>query len=70
MAYKCRLKLILAEMEIKHGEFAEQIGIDKSSFSSIVNNKSLPSFETLYTIVEELTKRNPDLKLGDIWRKE
>lgn len=70
MAYKCRLKIILAEMGIKHGEFADLIGIDKSSFSSLVNNKSLPSFDTLYTIVDELTKRNPELKLGDIWRKE
>jgi putative transcriptional regulator len=70
MAYKCRLKVLLAELEVKHGEFADRIGIDKSTMSSIVNNKSLPSFDTLYDIVEEIRKINPNIKLSDIWRKD
>jgi putative transcriptional regulator len=70
MAYKCRLKVIFAENNIKHGQFADLIGIDKSTMSSIVNGKSLPSFETLYDIVEEIRKINPDVRLSDIWRKE
>ncbi|MEH7526758.1 helix-turn-helix transcriptional regulator [Bacillus sp. JJ1503] len=69
MIYRCRLKVILAELNIKHGEFAERIGIDKSTFSAIVNNKSLPSFDTLYEIVEELRRIDPNIKLGDIWIK-
>ncbi|USK57840.1 helix-turn-helix transcriptional regulator (plasmid) [Cytobacillus solani] len=70
MIYKCRLKAIFAELDIRHGEFADKIGIDKSTFSSIVNNKSLPSFETLYEIVEELRRIDPNIKLGDIWVKQ
>ncbi|WGG47700.1 helix-turn-helix transcriptional regulator [Rossellomorea sp. DA94] len=70
MAYKCRLKVIFAENNIKHGQFADLIGIDKSTMSSIVNGKSLPSFDTLYDIVEEIRKINPDVRLNDIWRKE
>jgi putative transcriptional regulator len=70
MGYKCRLKVILAENDMKHGVFADRVGIDKSTMSSIVNGKSLPSFETLYDIVEEIRKINPDVRLSDIWRKE
>jgi DNA-binding XRE family transcriptional regulator len=70
MGYKCRLKAILADLDIKHGEFADRVGIDKSTFSAIVNNKSLPSFETLYEIVEELRRLDPEIKLGDIWIKQ
>ncbi|WP_342456733.1 helix-turn-helix transcriptional regulator [Bacillus methanolicus] len=44
-----------------------RIGVDKSTFSAIVNNKTAPSFETLYEIVEELRKKNHDIK--DIWVK-
>jgi putative transcriptional regulator len=69
MSYKCRLKVILAENDIKHGVFAERVKIDKSTMSSIVNGKSLPSFETLYDIVEEIRKIDPEIKLSDIWRK-
>ncbi|MCA1027344.1 helix-turn-helix transcriptional regulator [Cytobacillus kochii] len=70
MPYKCKLKVILADKDIRHGEFADKVGIDKSTFSSIVNNKSLPKFETLYEIVEELRRIDPNLRLGDIWVKE
>lgn len=69
MKYKCRLKSVLADLNIKNGEFAERIGIDKSTLSSLVNNKSLPSFDTLYTIVEELEKIDPRIKLNNIWIK-
>jgi putative transcriptional regulator len=69
LSYKCRLKAILADLEIRHGEFADILGIDKSTISAIINNKSLPSFDTLYAIVEELTKIDPSIKLSDIWKK-
>jgi putative transcriptional regulator len=70
MKYQCRLRVILAELNIKHGEFAKRIGVDRSTFSAIINNKSLPSFETLFAIVEELQKINPNIRLGDIWAKK
>ncbi|MFD2680638.1 helix-turn-helix domain-containing protein [Bacillus seohaeanensis] len=69
MRYKCRLKTILADLDIRHGEFADILGIDKSTISAIINNKSLPSFDTLYAIIEELTKIDPSIKLSDIWKK-
>lgn len=69
MKYKCRLKSVLADLDIKLGEFADQIGIDKSTMSALVNNKSLPSFDTLYTIVEEMKKQDPNIQLSDIWVK-
>ena len=69
MRYKCRLKVVLAELGIKHGDFADKIGVDKSTISALANNKSLPSFDTLYTIIKELERKDPNLKLGDIWVK-
>ncbi|MCI1590372.1 helix-turn-helix domain-containing protein [Heyndrickxia oleronia] len=69
MKYKCRLKSVLAELNIKHGDFADKIGVDKSTISAMANNKSLPSFDTLYMIMEELERIDPNLKFGDIWVK-
>ncbi len=69
MKYKCRLKAILADLNVKHGDFADEIGIDRSSLSAIVNSKSLPSFDTLYTIVEEIRNIDPAINLEDIWVK-
>ena len=54
MEYKCRLKVILAEREISHGEFAKRVGLSAAGMSAIANNHSLPSFKVLYRIVEEL----------------
>lgn len=70
MKYHCRLKSILFDLNInKLSDFADQIGIDKSTLSAIVNNKSLPSFDTLYAILKELKKHNPNIDLTDIWIK-
>ncbi|PKG22367.1 transcriptional regulator [Niallia nealsonii] len=65
MDYKCRLKVILAEREIKHGDFAKVIGISTGALSSIVNNNSFPSFKVVYRISEEL-----DLDIRKIWIKK
>lgn len=64
MEYKCRLRVILADREIKHGEFAKSVNMSSAAFSSIVNNHSLPSFDTTYRICEEL-----DMAMKDIWIK-
>jgi putative transcriptional regulator len=65
MVYKCKLKVILAEKEIKHGDFARKIELSPAALSSIVNNKALPSFETLYKMCEELS-----MKPQEIWVRE
>jgi putative transcriptional regulator len=60
--FKCKLRVILAEMEIKHGDFAKRVNMSSAAFSSIVNNHTLPSFETAIRISEEL---NMDIR--SIW---
>lgn len=62
MKFKCRLKVILAEKEIKHGEFANKVEMSSAAFSLIVNNRALPSFESSFKISNEL---NMDIR--DIW---
>lgn len=62
MNYKCRLKIIFAEREIKVGEFAEKIGVSRTALSSIINNRTLPSFETIFNIEKEL-----NLRMIDVW---
>jgi putative transcriptional regulator len=62
--FKCKLRVILAEMEIKHGDFAKSVNMSSAAFSAIVNNHTLPSFETVYRICEELQK-----DMREIWIK-
>jgi putative transcriptional regulator len=62
MKYKCRLRVILAEREIQHGVFAKKIEMSESAFSAIVNGHSLPKFDTLYKISDEL-----DMDFREIW---
>ncbi|MBU3569300.1 helix-turn-helix transcriptional regulator [Priestia aryabhattai] len=62
MNFKCKLKVILAEKEIKHGDFAKVVGISSAGLSSLVNNKSLPSFESAYRISEAL-----EMDIKEIW---
>gem|GEM_PF-823578 len=63
--YICKLKVILAESGIKHGWFAERIGVSKGTLSAIVNNKQLPSFEVTYAICLELNR-----SIHEIWLKK
>ncbi|MGG2091298.1 helix-turn-helix transcriptional regulator [Bacillus sp. S13(2024)] len=62
MEFKCRLKIIFAEMDIKQGDFAKQIGIDDSTLSAIVRNRTKPRFDTAYLICKELGKR-----IEEVW---
>ncbi len=64
MKFKCRLRVILAEKEIKHGDFAKAIGVSTGGLSAIVNNKSLPTFTVVYRICEEL-----EMGINDVWVK-
>ncbi|WJQ07673.1 helix-turn-helix transcriptional regulator [Geobacillus stearothermophilus] len=63
--YKCRLKVILAEEGIKHGEFARRINISPGTLSAIVNDKQLPSFDVAYAICTELKR-----PVEEIWVKK
>jgi len=65
MEFKCRLKVILAEREMKYGEFAQQIEISRSAMSGLMNNKTLPTFAVAYRISENL-----DMDIKDIWIKQ
>ncbi|MFJ7681140.1 helix-turn-helix transcriptional regulator [Peribacillus butanolivorans] len=64
MEFKCKLKVILAEREIRHGEFALKVEISRAAMSGLLNNRSLPSFPVAYRISEEL-----DLDIKEIWSK-
>ncbi|WP_085521461.1 helix-turn-helix transcriptional regulator [Tuberibacillus sp. Marseille-P3662] len=65
MKFKCRLKIILWERGISQGEFAKRINVSQHAISSFVTGKSLPKFENVYRICEEL-----DMKINEIWIKE
>ncbi|MGM2833829.1 helix-turn-helix domain-containing protein, partial [Bacillus cereus group sp. Bce025] len=39
MKFKCRLKVIFAELDIKQSDFAKRIGVDDSTLSAIVRNR-------------------------------
>lgn len=65
MEIKCRLKVIFAERNIRHGEFAAAIGLSQGALSSLVNGHSLPSLPVAYRISEEL-----NLNVMEIWKRE
>ena len=54
MEFKCRLKVIFAEKNIKMGDFADSVGINRSTLSLIVNGKTLPNFTNAYIIAQNL----------------
>ncbi|MEK0285903.1 MULTISPECIES: helix-turn-helix transcriptional regulator [Bacillaceae] len=64
MKYKCKLRVILAEKEIKHGDFAERIEVSKTTMSNLINGRTLPTFDIAYKISEKL---NMDIR--EIWIK-
>jgi len=65
MKFKCRLKVIFAEQEIKQGNFAKEIGLSESALSSLVTNRTLPSFTNAYIIAKAL-----NMHVEDIWVEE
>ncbi|MGE6617662.1 helix-turn-helix transcriptional regulator [Bacillus mycoides] len=62
MEFKCRLKVIFAEKNIKMGDFADSVGINRSTLSLIVNGKTLPNFTNAYIIAQNLKK-----PIEEIW---
>ncbi|PFE06700.1 helix-turn-helix transcriptional regulator [Bacillus cereus] len=65
MRFKCRLKVIFAKQEIKQGTFAKKIGLSESALSSLVTNRTLPSFTNAYVIAKAL-----NMHVEDIWIEE
>ncbi|WP_324656536.1 helix-turn-helix transcriptional regulator [Bacillus cereus] len=65
MNFKCRLRIIFAEREIKQKEFAKRVNLSQSTLSTLVNNTKLPTFPTAYKIAKEL-----NLCIEDIWIEE
>lgn len=63
--YECRLRVVFAERRIKHGEFADKIGISGATLSALVNERQDPSFDTAYVISEEL-----GITIKEIWRRK
>jgi len=65
MRLKCKLKVIFAERDIKQSVFAEEIGMSRTTLSSLVNNQSLPSLPNAYLIAEKL-----QLPVEKIWIRD
>jgi putative transcriptional regulator len=62
--YKCRLRVIFAEREIKQTDFSKLVGIATNTLSGIVNGR-MPTFEVALRIGEAL-----NLPVEQIWVKE
>jgi putative transcriptional regulator len=65
MKFKCRLRVILAEREMKHGDLADKAGVSRAQLSALINNRNLPTLPVAFNIAEVL-----ELKIEDIWIKE
>ncbi|HDR5271103.1 helix-turn-helix transcriptional regulator [Bacillus cereus] len=65
MKFKCRLKVIFAELDIKQSDFAKRIKFDDSTLSTFVHNRTKPRFDTAYLICKELGK-----PIEEIWTIE
>ncbi|MGX5573483.1 transcriptional regulator [Bacillus toyonensis] len=65
MEFKCRLRVIFAEKEIRQKEFSKSVGISQSTLSALVNNTKLPTFSTSYKIAKAL-----NMHIEDIWIEE
>lgn len=68
MEFKCRLRVIFAEMKSKDPNFNQEIfsnkiGISKGTLSSLVNGHSLPTFKVAYKIGKEL-----NIPIEEIWK--
>lgn len=65
MALKNRLRVILAEEDIKQTELADAVGVSRNTIGSICNRNHKPDLETAIRIARYLSK-----KVEDIWELE
>ncbi|WP_342515483.1 helix-turn-helix transcriptional regulator [Sutcliffiella sp. FSL R7-0096] len=59
--FTCNLRVILAEEKTRNPAFtqkrlAEKIGLSRTALNALVNENTLPSFETAYAIATELNR--------------
>lgn len=58
---KPNIKVKLAELDMKHQDLAEKLGVTKQTISLWVNGKSLPSLETAFILADYLNCKVDDL---------
>jgi DNA-binding XRE family transcriptional regulator len=59
---KSRIKIRLAELEIKQQELSDKLGVTKQTMSLWVNGKSMPTLETAFKIAKLL-----DCKVDELY---
>lgn len=58
---KSRLRVRLAELEIKQQDLSEELGVTKQTMNAWVNGRSLPTLETAFKIAKRLNCKVDDL---------
>lgn len=51
---KVRLKEVLSEKGVTSAELAGRVGVSKATVSNLINNKTMPSLDTLEKIADAL----------------
>lgn len=62
MLLKPKIKVRLAELDVKHKDLAEQLSVTKQTLSLWANGKSNPTLETAFRIANIL-----DCKIDDLF---
>jgi putative transcriptional regulator len=62
---KNRLKVLLAERNMQHGDFAKAMNVSRNTVSMWVTGKSTPPLEEAFNIAEFF-----GVPITDIWSKE
>lgn len=68
-----RIALLIESSGLKVGDFAEQVGIQKSAVSHLIGGRNKPSFEVIGSMLTAFPALSPDwliLGKGTMWRKE
>jgi DNA-binding XRE family transcriptional regulator len=65
VALKSNLKVILAIKGMKHGEFAELMGVSLTTASGWITGRSRPTLEVAFEVARKL-----DVDITEIWRLE
>ena len=55
-----RILIILKELEINHSQFADEIGVQRSSISHVLSGRNKPSFEFLQKLFQAYPQINAD----------
>ena len=68
-----RLKYLLEALGLSASQFAEKVGIQRSSMSHVLSGRNKPSLDMLIKILEEFPDVDPDWLLlgnGEVYRSE